>query len=66
MAIPRKRWTRKANMGQGLVGSYAARLVPPSGRLQAVLDGQRPVPGNMGFVFINPVTQAPYSMSSLR
>lgn len=53
-------------MGQGLVGSYAARLVPPSGRLQAVLDGQRPVPGNMGFVFINPVTQAPYSMSSLR
>ena len=23
---------------------------------------QRPVTGNMGFVFINPVTQAPYSM----
>ena len=32
------------------------------GSLQAILDEQRPVTGNMGFVFINPVTQAPYSM----
>lgn len=38
------------------------RLVPLSGRQQAILDEQRPVTGNMGFVFINPNTQAPYSM----
>lgn len=39
--------------------------MPLSGRLQAILDEQRPVTGNMGFVFINPVTQAPYSMRQL-
>ncbi|MBT9747786.1 site-specific integrase [Desulfovibrio desulfuricans] len=27
-----------------------------------LLDEQRPVTGNLGFVLINPVTQAPYSM----
>lgn len=36
--------------------------MPLADRLQDVLDEQRPVTGNMGFVFINPVTQAPYSM----
>ena len=34
----------------------------PTGRLQAILDEQRLVTGNMGLVFINPITQAPYSM----
>ena len=34
----------------------------PFGRLQSILDEQRPVTGNMGFVFINPITLAPYSM----
>ena len=50
-------WTQKRKGG-----SKQRRLVPLSGRLQAILDEQRPVTGNMGFVFINPVTQAPYSM----
>lgn len=50
-------WTQKRKGG-----SKQRRLVPLSGRLQAVLDEQRPVTGSLGFVFINPVTQAPYSM----
>ena len=50
-------WTQKRKGG-----SKQRRLVPISARLQAILDEQRPVTGNMGFVFINPVTQAPYSM----
>lgn len=52
-------WTQKRKGG-----SKQRRLVPLSGRLQAVLDEQRLVTGNLGFVFINPVTQAPYSMPS--
>ena len=50
-------WTQKRKGG-----SKQRRLVSVSGRLQAVLDEQMLVTGNLGFMFINPVTQAPYSM----